>query len=62
MVLGMMEISWTNHVRNKEALLRVNKERNILHAIKKKKGQLDWLHLAQTPSFKHVIEGKIKWM
>ena len=26
-----MEISWTDHVRNEEVLLRVNEQRNILH-------------------------------
>ena len=28
-----MEISWTDHVRNEEVLLRVNEQRNILHEI-----------------------------
>ena len=27
------EISWTNHVRNEEVLLRVKEQRNILHEI-----------------------------
>ena len=27
----MEEISWTDHVRNEEVLLRVNEQRNILH-------------------------------
>jgi len=31
----MEKISWTNHVRNEEVLLRVNKQRNILHEIRK---------------------------
>jgi hypothetical protein len=26
-----MEISWADHVRNEEVLLRVKEERNILH-------------------------------
>ena len=30
-----IEISWTNHVRNEEALLTVNEQRNILHEIRK---------------------------
>ena len=30
---GMEKISWTDHVRNKEVLLRVNEQRNILHEI-----------------------------
>jgi hypothetical protein len=28
---------WTDHVRNEEALLRVNEQRNILHEIRKRK-------------------------
>jgi len=27
----MKNISWTDHVRNDEVLLRVNEQRNILH-------------------------------
>ena len=30
----MEKVSWTNHVRNEEVLLRVNEQRNILHEIK----------------------------
>ena len=29
----MENISWTDHVRNEEVLLRVNEQRNILHEI-----------------------------
>jgi hypothetical protein len=42
MVLGMMEIRWTNHVRNEEILHTIKEERNILRAIRKKKDKLDW--------------------
>jgi hypothetical protein len=31
-----MEISLTDHVRNEELLLRVKKQRNILHEISKR--------------------------
>jgi hypothetical protein len=31
-----MEIIWTNHMRNKEALQGTKKERNILRSIKRK--------------------------
>jgi hypothetical protein len=31
----MEKISWTDHVRNVEVLLRVNEQRNILHEIRK---------------------------
>jgi hypothetical protein len=36
-----MEISWTDHVRNEEELLRVNEQRNILHEIRKRKA--NWI-------------------
>jgi hypothetical protein len=29
------KISWTDHVRNEEVLLRINEQRNILHEISK---------------------------
>jgi hypothetical protein len=31
------KISWTDHRRNEEVLQRVKEERNILHAIKRRK-------------------------
>jgi hypothetical protein len=33
----MEKISWTDHVRNEEVLLRVNEQGNILHEISKQK-------------------------
>jgi len=30
----MEKISWTDHMRNEEVLLRVNEQRNILHEIR----------------------------
>jgi hypothetical protein len=33
----MKKISWTDHVRNEEVLLRVKVQRNILHEIRKQK-------------------------
>ena len=30
----MGKISWTDHVRNEEVLLRINEQRNILHEIR----------------------------
>jgi len=55
-----MEISWTDHVRNKEVLLRVNEQRNILHVIRKRKA--NWIgHILRINCLlKQVIEGKIK--
>jgi hypothetical protein len=32
-----MEISWTDHVRNEEALHKVKEQRNILHDISKRR-------------------------
>ena len=37
----MEKISWTDHVRNGEVLLRVKKRRNILHEISKWKA--NWI-------------------
>jgi len=34
----MEKISWSDHVRNEEVLLRVKEQRNILHEISKQKG------------------------
>ena len=33
----VMSVSWTDHVRNEEVLLRVKEHRNILHEISKRK-------------------------
>jgi hypothetical protein len=56
----MEKISWTDHVRNEEALLRVNEQRNILHEIRKQK--TNWIgHISRRNCLlKQVIEGKIK--
>jgi hypothetical protein len=32
----MEKISWIDHVRNEQVLLRVNEQRNILHEIRKR--------------------------
>jgi hypothetical protein len=37
----MEKISWTDHVRNKEILLKVKEQRNILHEIRKRKA--NWI-------------------
>ena len=56
----MEKISWTDHVRNEEVLLRVNEQRNILHEIRKRK--VNWVGhiLRRNCLLKQVIEGKIK--
>ena len=37
----MERISWTDHVRNEEVLLRVKEQRNILHKIRKR--EANWI-------------------
>ena len=56
----MEKISWTDHVRNVEELLRVNKQRNILHEIRKRKANWIGHILRRNCLLKQVIEGKIK--
>ena len=56
----MEKISWTNHVRNEEVLLRVNEQRNILHEIRKGKANLIGHILRRNCLLQQVIEGKIK--
>jgi hypothetical protein len=36
----MEKISWTDHVRNEEVLLRVKEQKNILHEMRKRKAML----------------------
>ena len=56
----MEKISWTDHVRNEEVLLRVNEQRNILHEIRKRKANSIGHILRRNCLPKQVIEGKIK--
>ena len=56
----MEKISWTDHVRNEEVLLRVNGQRNILHEIIKRKANWIGHILRRNCLLKLVIEGKIK--
>jgi hypothetical protein len=55
-----MEISWTDHVRNEEALLRVKEQTNILQEISKRKA--NWIgHIVRRNCLlRQVTEGKIK--
>jgi len=59
--IRMGKISWTDHVRNEEVLLRVNEQRNILHEIRKRKAKGIGHILRRNCLLKQVIEGKIKW-
>jgi hypothetical protein len=55
----MERISWTDHLRNEEVLLRVKEQGNILHEISKRKA--NWIgHILGRNIPKMVIEGKIK--
>jgi len=56
----MEKISWTDHVKNGEVLLRVNEQKNILHKIRKRK--VNWIGhiLRRNCLLKQFIEGKIK--
>ena len=56
----MEKISWTDHVRNEEVLLRVNGQRNVLHEIRKRKANWIGHILRRNCLLKQVIEGKIK--
>jgi len=57
----MEKISWTDHVRNEEVLLRVKEQRNILHEISKQKVNGIGHILRRNCLLQGVIEGKIKW-
>ena len=54
----MEKISWTDHVRNEEVLLRVNEQRNILHEIRERKANWIGHILRGNCLLKQVIEGK----
>ena len=56
----MEKISWTNHVRNEEVLLRVKEQKNFLHEINK--WRANWIGhiLRRNCLLQRVIEGKIK--
>jgi len=56
----MEKISWTDHVRNENVLLRVKEQRSILHEIRKRRA--NWIgHIwCRNCLLQRVIEGKIK--
>ena len=56
----MEKISWTDHVRNEEVLLRVNEQRDSLYEIRKRKANWIGHILRRNCLLKQVIEGKIK--
>jgi hypothetical protein len=56
----MEKISWTDHVRNKEVLLCVKEQRNILHEISKRKAEWIGHILRRNCLLQQGIEEKIK--
>jgi len=56
----MEKISWTDHVRNEEVLLRVKEQRNILDEICKRKANWIGHVLHRNCLLQRVIEGKIE--
>jgi hypothetical protein len=56
----MEKIIWPDHVRNEDVLLRVKKQRNILHEIRKQKANLIGHILRRNCLLQRVIEGKIQ--
>jgi hypothetical protein len=56
----MERISWTDHVRNEDVLIRVKEQRNILHEIRKRKANWIGHILRRNFLLQRVIEGKIE--
>jgi hypothetical protein len=56
----MEKISWTDHVRNEEVLLRVKVQRNFVHEMSKRK--VNWIDyiLRRNCLLQRATEGKIK--
>jgi len=55
----MEKISWTDHVRNSEVLLRVKEQRNMLHERSKRKANWIGHILRRNCLLQQVIEGKV---
>jgi hypothetical protein len=56
----MEKISWTDHVRNEDVLLRAKERRNILHEIHKRKANWIGHILHRNCLLQRVIEGRIQ--
>ena len=54
----MEKISWTDHVRNEEVLLRVKKQRNILHEISKRKANWIGYILRRNCLLQRLLKGR----
>ena len=55
----MEKIRWNDRVKTEDVLPRVNVERNILHTIKRRKGNWIGHILRGNCLLKHIIKGKI---
>jgi hypothetical protein len=56
----MEKVSWTDHVRNEDVLLRVKEQRNILHEICKRKAHWIGHILRRNCLLQRVTEGKMQ--
>jgi hypothetical protein len=56
----MEKISWTDHVRKEDVLLRIKEQRNILHEIRKRKANWIGHILLRNCLLQRVTEGKIQ--
>ena len=56
----MEKISWTDHMRNEDVLLRVKEQRIILHEIRKRKANWIGHILRRNCLLQLVIKGKMK--
>ena len=52
----MEKISWIDHVRNEEVLLRVKEQRNILHEINKQKASWIGQILVETAFYNGLLK------
>jgi hypothetical protein len=55
----MEKISWTEHVRYEEVLIRVKEQRNILHEISQRKANWIGHILRRNCLLRQITEGKI---
>jgi hypothetical protein len=56
----MEKISWTDHERNEDVLLRVKEQRNIIHEIRKRKANWIGHILRRKCLLQRVTEGKVQ--
>jgi len=56
----MEKISWADHVRNEDVLLRANEQRNILHEIRKRKANGLVTCCVETASYNGLLKERYK--